>query len=151
MGQFREDLNYIIDYEFWLRFRFIKKIKPFLIDQPLAVYRIHPHSKTVAWSTEFSREFKVIREHYKRRLTPIQRGWLWVARRHRRSRIQAKKAISFFKKREFQFAGRHLMLAFMTWPLLIIDLYGIFLALKELSKRNQNEPVVPELWPEWED
>jgi hypothetical protein len=43
------------------------------------------------------------------------------------------------------------MLAFMTWPLLIIDLYGIFLALKELSERNQNEPVVPELWPDWED
>jgi glycosyltransferase involved in cell wall biosynthesis len=151
MGQFREDLNHVIDYEFWLRFRFIKNIKPFLIDLPIAMYRIHPNSKTVAKSSQFTREFNVIREQYKRRLTLIQRSWLWVARRHRRSRIQAKKAISFVKKREFQVAGRHLILAFMTWPLLIIDLHGIFLTLKELSQRKQNEPVVPELWPEWDE
>ena len=151
MGQFREDLNYIIDYEFWLRFRFIKKIKPFIIDQPIAVYRIHPHSKTVAWSSEFSREFNIIREQYKRRLTRIQRGWLWIARRHRKSRIRAKKAISSFKKRQFQVSARHLMLAFVVWPLLIIDLNGMFLTLKELIKSKENEPAVRELWPEWDD
>ena len=151
MGQFREDLNHVIDYEFWLRFRFIKKIEPFVIDQPIAVYRIHSQSKTVAWSSEFTREFNPIREQYKRRLTRIQRGWLWVARRHRRARIRAKKAISFFKKGKFRAATRHLMLALVVWPLLIIDLHGIFLALKELANREQNEPAVPELWPELDD
>jgi hypothetical protein len=151
IGPFREDLNYIIDYEFWLRFRFIKKINPFVIDQSIAVYRIHPHSKTVASSSEFTREFNLIREQYKRCLTLIQRAWLWVARRHRRSRIRAKKTISSFKKRQFQAATRHLMMAFMAWPLFIIDLHGIFLALKELSKSDQNESAVPKLWPEWDD
>ena len=151
MGQFREDLNYIIDYEFWLRFRFIKKIKPLVIDKQIAVYRIHSQSKTVARSSEFTREFNSIREEYKGRLTCIQRGWLWVARRQRRARILGKKAISFFKKGEFQVATRHLMLAFVVWPLLIIDLHGIILSLKELANRERNEPAVPELWPEWDD
>ena len=151
MGPFREDLNYIIDYEFWLRFRFIKKIKPFVIDQPIAVYRIHSQSKTVARSSDFTREFNPIREQYKRRLTFIQRGWLWVARRHRRARIRGNKAVSLFKTGEFRAAMRHLILAFVVWPLLVIDFHGIIIALKELANSEQNEPAVPELWPEWDD
>jgi glycosyltransferase involved in cell wall biosynthesis len=151
MGQFREDLNYIIDYEFWLRFRFIKKIKPFVIDQPIAVYRIHSQSKTVVRSSEFVQESNSIREQYKRHLTCIQRGWLWVARRHRRARIRGNKAVSLFMTGEFRAGMRHLILAFLVWPLLVIDLKGILLSLKELVNREQNEPAVPELWPEWDD
>ena len=151
MGQLREDLNYIIDYEFWLRFRFIKKIEPFIIDQPVAVYRIHPQSKTVAENSEFARESNLIREQYKHRLTYIQRRWLWVARWHRRARIHGKKAVMLIKKGEFSAAIRHIMLAFVAWPLLIIDLQGIFLALKELTSREQSEPAVPEIWPECDD
>jgi glycosyltransferase involved in cell wall biosynthesis len=151
MGQFREDLNYIIDYEFWLRFRFIKKIKPFLIDQPIAVYRIHSQSKTVAEGSEFAHESNIIREQYKYRLTCIQRGWLWVARWNRRARIHGKKAVMFIKKGEFRAAKRHIMMAFVAWPLLIMDLQGVFLAFKELMSREQNEPAIPEIWPEWDD
>ena len=151
MGQFSEDLNYIIDYEFWLRFRFIKKIKPFFIDKPIAVYRIHSHSKTVAERSEFAHESNIIREQYKYRLTCIQRGWLWVARWHRRARIHGKKAVMFIKKGEFRAAKRHIMMAFVAWPLLIMDLQGVFLALKELMSREQNEPDVPEIWPEYDD
>ncbi|UCG81201.1 MAG: hypothetical protein JSV60_02665, partial [Desulfobacterales bacterium] len=151
MGQFREDLNHVIDYEFWLRLRFIKKIKPFIIDQPTAVYRIHSQSKTVARISEFTQESNSIREQYKRRLTCVQRGWLWAARRHRRARINGKKAVSLFKKGEFQIATRRLILALAAWPFLVIDLHGFLLALKELTKRERNEPAVPELWPEWDD
>jgi glycosyltransferase involved in cell wall biosynthesis len=151
MGQFREDLNHSIDYEFWLRFRFIKKIKPFVINQPIAVYRIHPQSKTVARSSEFTQESNSIREQYKRRLTCMQQGWLWATRRHRRARISGKKAVSFFKKGKFRLATRHLGLAFVVWPLLITDLHGLFLAFRELTNRKQDEPAVPELWPEWDD
>ena len=83
VGQFREDLNYFFDYEFWLRLRFIKKIKPLFIDQPMAIYRLHPQSKTVANNSAFAVEGKSIREQYKRFLTRRQRGWLWIVRRHR--------------------------------------------------------------------
>jgi glycosyltransferase involved in cell wall biosynthesis len=122
MGQFSEDLNYIIDYEFWLRLRFIKKIKPFFIDKPIAVYRIH-----------------------------IQRGYLWAARRHRLARIKGKKAVSFFKKGEFRAATRCLLSALVVWPLLAIDFHGFLLAFKKLSNLAKDEPDVLDLWPELDD
>jgi len=151
MGQFREDLNYIIDYEFWLRLRFIKKIKPYFMDRPTAVYRLHPQSKTVARNSEFVREGNPIREQYKRRLTPIQRGWLWVACRHRRARVRGSEAVSLLKRREFRAATNKLMLALVVWPLLVIDLHGILLAVKELTCRKQEGVALPEVWPEWDD
>jgi len=151
MGQFREDLNYIIDYEFWLRFRFIKKIEPLIIDQPVAVYRIHSQSKTVAENSGFTRESKFIREQYKHHLTYLQRGWLWIARWHRRARVHGKRAVMFIKKGEFRAAIRHVILAFVTWPLLMMDLKGIFLAFKELTNRKRSESAVPEIWPEYDD
>jgi glycosyltransferase involved in cell wall biosynthesis len=151
VGRFREDLNYIIDYEFWLRIRFIKKIKPFFIDQPAAVYRLHSQSKTVAWKSEFTREGNPIQEQYKHRLTFMQRGWLWIARRHRKARIRAAKAIARLKKGEIRTATRLLISAFGIWPLLVIDLHGILLALKELVNRQKDKPAMPDVWPEWDD
>jgi glycosyltransferase involved in cell wall biosynthesis len=151
MGQFREDLNYVIDYEFWLRFSFIKRIKPFIIDQPIAVYRLHPLSKTVALNPEFAWEVNTIREQYKRRLTRNQRGWLWFARRHHRARMRGSKAVSLLKQRKFRPATMLLMSAFVFWPLMIIDLPGILLALKDLSSHKQDQLSVPEVWPEWDE
>lgn len=151
MGQFREDLNYIIDYEFWLRFRFIKKIEPFFINQPIAVYRLHSQSKTVARNSEFTRESNPIREEYTRRLSYIQRGWLCAARRQRRARVSGRKAVSLFKRGELRAATKYLTLALVVWPLLVIDLHGILLAFKELTNRKQDESTVPEIWPEWDD
>ena len=151
MGGFREDLNYIIDYEFWLRFRFIKKIKPFVIDQPIAVYRLHSQSKTVARTFEFTREGNPVREQYKRRLTGMQRVWLWVARRHRKARVRGTKAVALMKTGEFKAATRQLTAAFVVWPLLVFDFHGFFLAFKELSGRNQNLPSIAEVWPEWDE
>ena len=57
----------------------------------------------------------------------------------------------YMEIREFRAAMRHLILAFVVWPLLVIDIHGILLALKELFNREKNEPAAPELWPEWDD
>ena len=151
MGRFREDLNYIIDYEFWLRLRFIKKIKPFVIDQPIAVYRLHSQSKTVARTSEFTREGNPIREQYKRHLTFVQRMWLWAARRQRQARVRGSRAVSFFKKGEFQDAAKHLLSAFVVWPLLVIDLHSILIAFKGLTNHKQDEAAAPEIWPQWDE
>jgi glycosyltransferase involved in cell wall biosynthesis len=151
MGRFREDLNCIIDYEFWLRLRFIKKIRPLVIDQPIAVYRLHSQSKTVARTAEFIREGNPIREHYKRHLTFAQRAWLWVARRHRQARVRGTKAVGLLKIGAFRAATRHLMSALAVWPLLIIDFKGIQLALKELTDPGQDRPAMPEVWPDWDE
>jgi glycosyltransferase involved in cell wall biosynthesis len=151
MGQFREDLNYIIDYEFWLRFRFIKRIKPYYINRTIAVYRLHSQSKTVARNSEFTGEGHPILSQYKRRLNFIQLGWLWVARRHRKARVWGTKAVALLKTGEFRAATRLLMSALTVWPLLIIDFHGIFLAFKALTHRRQDQPAMPEVWPEWDE
>ena len=151
MGRFREDLNYIIDYEFWLRLRFIKRIKPFYIDRTIAVYRLHSQSKTVALKSEFTREGRPIIEQYRHRLTSLQRGWLWTVRRHRKARVRATKAVALLKTGKLRAATRHLIAALAVWPLLAIDLHGILLAVKELTERRQDQPPMPEVWPEWDE
>jgi len=144
MGPFREDLNYIIDYEFWLRFRFIKKIKPFVIDQPMAVYRLHPESKTVAHKQAFAIEAKPILEQYKRLLTPGMRAWLWIYQRHRKARKKGFRAVFFLRKRDFLIAIKYLMSALVVWPLLIFDFFGIFLGLKALIRNGHDPTSIPE-------
>ena len=144
MGPFREDLNYIMDYECWLRFRFIKRIKPFYIDQPVAIYRIHPRSKTVAHNAAFAGEVRSILDQYKRLLTRRQHAWLWVARRHRKARRYAS------QERKLRAAMRTLGTALALWPLLVID-RGVLLALKELFGPKQGGPAVPIIFPEWDE
>ncbi len=150
VGKFNEDLNYSFDYEFWLRFRFIKKIKPLIIEQPIAIYRLHPQSKTVAHNSAFTLEIKHVLEQYKRLLTRRQRWLLWIAHRHRKARMHGSKAVSLLKAGKLWTATRQLMAAFMAWPLLVIDIHGILLAIKELDSRNKGDPVFPEMWPEWD-
>jgi len=151
MGPLREDLNYIMDYEYWLRFRFIKRIKPFYIDQTIACYRLHANSKTVARNTEFTREGYPILQQYKRRLNWFQQGWLWVARRHRVARVRGTRAVALMKTGKVREALRHLMSALVVWPLLIIDFHGMVLALKELTNRRRDQPSMPKVWPEWDE
>ena len=151
MGPFREDLNYIIDYEFWLRFRFIKKIEPFLVDRPIAVYRLHSQSKTVAQSSAFIKESRPVREEYKQCLTSLQRVWLWGASRHRKARVRGAKAVACLKRGECRAAMRRLLSAFAIWPPVLADLKGICLAFKELAGRNQDNPDLSEMWPEWDE
>ncbi len=95
-------------------------------------------------------EAKPIQEQYKCLLTCGQRAWLWVTRRHRKARMRGAKAVSLLKKGKFWAATRQLVSAFVVWPLLVID-RGIFLAIKELTSRKQDERAVPEVWPEWDD
>jgi glycosyltransferase involved in cell wall biosynthesis len=151
MGEFREDLNYIMDHEFWLRFRFIKKIKPFFIDQPIAVYRLHTQSKTVAQNFEFMRERRPVLEEYKHYLTSLQRVRLCAASRHRKARVRGVKAVAYLKMGKFYDAMRHLLLAFAIYPPVLFDVHGIYLAFKELTNRKQDNPVLPEMWPEWDE
>ncbi len=148
MGPFREDLNYIFDYEFWLRFRFIKKIEPFLVDRPIAVYRLHTQSKTVAQSSEFIKESGPVREEYKQCLTSFQRVWLWGACRHRRARVRGTKAVACFKRGEYRAAMWPLLSAIAVWPPALVDLKGICLAFKALTCRKQDNP---DMWPVWDE
>lgn len=148
MGEFREDLHYFFDYEFWLRLRFIRKIRPLIIEQPIAIYRIHPQSKTVKNNSAFSFEARSIREHYKRLLTRGQRVRFWVGHQHRKARLRGSKTISLLREGEVWAAIKQLVSAFALWPPLAFDFYGVFLAIRELTGSKQDAPIVPETWPE---
>jgi hypothetical protein len=65
--------------------------------------------------------------------------------------MRGSKAVSLLKQRKFRPATMLLMSAFVFWPLMIIDLPGILLALKELSSHKQDQLSVPEVWPEWDE
>ncbi len=150
MGPFREDFHFFFDYEFWLRFRFIKMIKPATINQPIAIYRLHPQSKTMSESSAFAQEGNTIREHYKSLLSRGQRRWLWVVQRNHRARMHGSRAISLIRRKQYIPAARHLLTAFFTWPLLVFD-RRVFLAIKDLTGKRQGVVEVPDLWSEWDD
>ena len=121
MGSFREDLQFFFDYEFWLRLRFIRKIVPTMLDQPLAVYRLHSLSKTVAASGGFSAERRPIRAEYLRCLSWPQRVRVWSARKHRnacRRRAQAVRLMAEGRRME---GLREIGSALVEWPVLAAD------------------------------
>ena len=144
-GCFREDLHYTFDYEFWLRFRFVFKIKPFFIKRSVAVYRLHPHSKTVAHSTAFWTETEEVRYQYQRFLNYEQRVWLRIARRHRKAREHGSMAVSLLRKQDRRAAIKQLFATFRAWPLIVLDFVGLVLAVKALGSKNNSEALFPDL------
>jgi len=150
LGEFREDLHYLFDYEFWLRMHFSKGISPLMITKPIAIYRLHTGSKTVAHASAFVAEGKAIQETYKRQLTRTQRLWLPVSLRQRRARLRGEKAVSLLKQGRLGPALRQLASAFLAWPLLLLDV-RIFPVIRGLLRRSHDGPPVPQLWPEWDD
>ena len=149
-GAFRENLHYFFDYEFWLRCRFTKNVFPSTVDQSIALYRIHPHSKTVRDSAGFARERKAIKVEYRLFLSRYQRAMLWLFERHHKARLHGSRAIHLARQGNMTGAAGHLKTAFMSSPLLLID-PGIFRVVKQLLLGEANEPKVPDLWREWED
>jgi glycosyltransferase involved in cell wall biosynthesis len=69
-GPLREDLHYIFDWEYWLRFVFDLKIKPHFVPAVMSHYRFHPSSKSVTVPGRFKAEASNVR---KQRLQEISR------------------------------------------------------------------------------
>ena len=150
LGEFREDLHYFFDYEFWLRMRFDKGIRPLVIPEKVARYRLHPQSKTVVHEAAFVSEGRVIQEFYKHRLTRAQRIWLPISLQHRKARIRGEKAIDFFKAGNFTAGLRMLISALVAWPFIVLDRRALS-GIKALISRKQYRTVVPAMGFERED
>jgi glycosyltransferase involved in cell wall biosynthesis len=146
VGPFREDLDYVIDHEFWLRFRFIERIVPSFVDRAVAVYRLQPMSKTVSQHHAFTAEIASVVAGYQRLLTRRERAWLWVARRHRKGRIRAREAVDDARGGNWRPAIRGLAGAFRAWPLLVFDV-GALAALVERLRGAPGASRFPEMWP----
>ncbi len=151
LGPFRENLHYFMDYDLWMRFRFIKRVKPVRLTQRIARYRLHPNSKSVAHTPAFALEARPIRAHYLALLRPWQRSWLRVARRHRKARMSASKAISFVKQGQLRKGLQAMTLALKAWPLVCLDVSGIWLGIKAFM-RPPSESLLPDaMSPVWDD
>lgn len=149
-GPFREDLDCLFDYEFWLRLHFAKRVIPVALDRTVATYRLHAGSKSLARRTDFAREGRTIRAQYAERLDRAQRAWLWMVQRHRKARWHGSRVVPLARKREYRAAARQLGRAFSTWPLLLFD-RGVVLAIGQLAGRHRSPPTFPDLMRDWDD
>ena len=147
VGPFREDLHYVMDYEFWLRLRIVKRLTPFLLRRPIARFRLHPVSKTVAHQDAMRREIKSTLSEYERLVTRTERIWLRIARRHRKARVHGQRTVTHLKRRRMRAALKEAGSAFRQWPLLLVD-PGLILAVRELIRSSPGKPPFPDTWSE---
>jgi hypothetical protein len=146
-GPFREDLQYVMDYEYWLRLRFDEDLEPVRIRRPFARYRLHGTSKSVAFQDAMGREVADVVRTYERRLTRLQRLRLRLARRHRRGRVHGARAVAHMRRRAAGASARELAAALRAWPLLFLDL-GAVTALRRSMREGPAPQVFPEVWPD---
>ncbi len=80
-GLFEEKFRYSFDYEYWVRLVHGGE-RCEVLDFPLAGFRLHPHSKTVAEGTHFAGEDKSLRDHYLAKMSPEEVQRLTVMERN---------------------------------------------------------------------
>jgi glycosyltransferase involved in cell wall biosynthesis len=146
-GEFREDLHYYFDYEFWLRLRFIHKRRPKILDRELAVYRLHPASKTVANNAAFHVEGRMIRASYEPLLTARERMQLRFARRRHRARRYGGRSLASFAAGERVTALRSLATALVLWPAILFDRSAITALRQHFHARDGRAGIpMPNVW-----
>lgn len=146
VGPFREDLDYIMDYEFWLRMRVTERVRPHRLRRYIARYRLHDASKTVGHREGFVREARRMIEAFEVQLTPAERAWLWAARRRRTARVLGREAVGQLRQRDVTEAGKTLLRAAATWPLVALD-PGVLTGLRALAGREEIAAPSDDLFP----
>jgi glycosyltransferase involved in cell wall biosynthesis len=86
-GMLREDLHYVFDWEFWLRFVLDIEIVPRFIPSVLSHYRFHNSSKSVAHAFNFIDEADEIRAKRLALLTPDEKKALRLSARNERAQL----------------------------------------------------------------
>lgn len=146
-GPFREDLRYVMDYEFWMRLRFVHGLHPLRLPRVLAYYRMHPVSKSVAGQVGMAGEMATVAREYERVLGRRQRARVWLARRHRRGRVHGGRAFRHLRDRRPAAAVIEAARALQQWPLLFLDPGALAAAAR--SARTPPPPAVfPDVWPD---
>jgi glycosyltransferase involved in cell wall biosynthesis len=146
-GGFREDLRYVMDYEFWLRLRFTHGATLTRVPARIARYRMHAESKTVSQQDAMAAEMRATTKAYRERLGSWRRWQVALARRHRRSRIHGARAATHLRQRQPGRALAELGAAFLQWPLLFLDAGAV----RALFVHRGNPPAgaeFPPLWPQ---
>ena len=95
-GGFRDDLQLVFDYEFWMRLRFRARVTPKTVRRCMATYRLHPSSKTCSQTTLYTPENERVRAEYMKLLSPAELREVHKKRRERaveRSRVAGWRAL----------------------------------------------------------
>lgn len=149
VGPFREDLDYIMDYEFWLRMRVSERVRPHRLRRFIARYRLHADSKTVGEREGFIDEARRTLEQFEQELSGPERAWLWVARRRRAARVLGREAAQHARSREVGEAAHTLVRAAATWPPIVLDpgvLMGVQAVLGRAPVDAPSDDLFPPYW-----
>ncbi len=149
VGPFREDLRYVMDYEFWLRLRVVERVRPTRLRLPTARYRLHESSKTVGEGVAFADEARAMVTPYFERLTWLERAWVRAARRRRVARVHGREVVTFLRHGRVAPAARKVFAAVRTWPLIMLDpavLTGVRALLGRAELESPDDSPFPPYW-----
>lgn len=145
VGPFREDLRYVMDYEFWLRIRFGLGLRPHPIETPVARYRLHRDSKSVGSPDHFFDEISTVLTPWEEALPAGRRIRLWAARRNRRALEHGKEAVEQLRRGHPGAALGHLGRALGSWPPAFFGPAPL-LGIRGMFRDGGKEPVFPRMW-----
>lgn len=115
VGLFEEKFRYVFDYEYWVRFVHAgEQCLP--VDFPLAGFRLHGESKTVAEGSKFAAEEQTMREHYLAKLPPEDVHRFEVLERNGKTFDEFRAAVGLHRKGEQSAALRHFFSAVSRNP-----------------------------------
>lgn len=146
VGPFREDLRYVMDYEFWLRLRVGERIRPTRLERAIARYRLHPSSKTVGEGDAFAGEARAVIAAYESRLTRFERARLTLARRRRAALVLGREAVGLLRQGAVPSAAGRLLSAVATWPPVVVD-PGVVTGVRALLGRAEPGSPYDDLFP----
>jgi len=118
-GGFRDDLQLVFDYEFWLRLRFRARVTPKTARRCLATYRLHPDSKTCSQTTLYTPENERVRAEYMKLLSPAEFRLVQKKRRERaveRSRVAGWRALKSADVPQARTYARQTLRLAPLWP-----------------------------------
>lgn len=121
LGPFRDDLHFVFDYEYWLRFRIRGDVRPEICDDVLAAFRMHADAKTSASPQRFEQELAGVRAAYRAEIPMIDRWRATLQERRVVAGYHQRVAIEHAAQGERASAGRFLMRSLTEWPLYLLS------------------------------
>ena len=118
-GGFRDDLQLVFDYEFWMRLRFKARVTPKTVRRCMATYRLHPSSKTCSQTTLYTPENERVRAEYMKLLSPAELREVHKKRRQRaaeRTRVAGWRALKSADVPQARTFARQTLRLAPLWP-----------------------------------
>jgi len=110
LGTFNEKYRFALDFDWWMRLRFVAGVSPTIVRKPLGKFRLHAASKTTQFgdfNNAFDPEDHEIRMAHLHLLSPKDRRRFW--RRYRDSNAEKERLRGWLalKRKDVETAKRH--------------------------------------------